>query len=144
MDPAEKEGSLIMRDSQMVSCREALEFCHLGDLGFIGPCFTWCNQRMDHTFTKERPDRPVANPEWCAIFPKVSVLVLPARALDHNPLVVSFLGRNFEWSSYRRGFKYEAWWENDAKCSNVINSSWGVDFSERGSIPGVQACLSTC
>jgi hypothetical protein len=144
VDQAKKEGSLIRRDSQMVSFHEALEFCHLGDLGFIGPRFTWCNQRMDHTFTKEILDWAVANPKWCAIFPKMSVLVLPARASDHNPLVVWFLWRNHEGSSYRRGFKYEAWWENDAECTNVINSSWGADFSERGSIPGVQARLSAC
>jgi hypothetical protein len=56
VEQAENEGSLMRRDYQMKSFREALEFCQLGDLGFIDPHFTWCNQRMDHTFTKERLD----------------------------------------------------------------------------------------
>jgi hypothetical protein len=57
---------------------------------------------------------------------------------------VSFLGRNFEGSPHRRGFIYEAWWEQDAECSNVIKFSWGIDCSERGSMRGVQARLSAC
>jgi exonuclease III len=123
VEQAEKEGSLLRRDTQMNRFREALEFCQLGDLGFTGPRFTWCNQRMDNSFTKERLDRAVANPDWCAVFPKVSVLVLPARASDHNPLSVSFSESTSEGIPHRRGFKYEAWWEKDAECSNVIKSA---------------------
>jgi hypothetical protein len=144
VEQVEKEGSLLRRDSQMNHFHEAFEFCQLGDLGFTGPRFTWCNQRMDHSFTKERLDRAVASSEWCAAFPKVSVLVLPTRASDHNPLSVSFSESISEGIPHRRGFKYEAWWEKDAECTNVIKSSWGTVWSEEGTVAGIQTRLFAC
>lgn len=92
----------------MAGFREAPEACQLGDLGFAGPRFTWCNQRTDDKYTKERFDRAVANPEWCSIFPIVSILVLAARSSNHSPLVVSFHENQLERQSYRRGLKFEA------------------------------------
>lgn len=74
--------------------RETLETYHLGDLDFSGSMFTWCNRRTNRTFTKERLDRAVANPEWCAIFPIFFVLILAAGSSDHSPLLVSFFGCN--------------------------------------------------
>jgi hypothetical protein len=127
VDQVEKEGSLIRRESQMVKFCDALEACHLGDLRFSGPRFTWNNRRMDGSFTRERLDRAVANPEWCSIFPKVSVQVLAARTSSHRPLVVTFNDSELERLYYRRSFKFEAWWANDFECSNVINSTWNVD-----------------
>lgn len=65
----EKEGSNLRKESQMTGFREALEVCRLGDLGFSGSMYTWSNRRADGTFTKERLDLAMANPEWCTIFP---------------------------------------------------------------------------
>jgi hypothetical protein len=48
-----------------------LEDCHLSDLGFRGPLFTWSNGR-----TMERLDRAVANSDWCLLFNVVEVSVL--------------------------------------------------------------------
>jgi hypothetical protein len=89
VDQSEKEGFAVRREAQMVKFRD-LEECQLGDLGFVGPFFTWSNRRMDDTFTRERLDRAVANMKWCSIFPIVSVLILVARTSDHNPIVVKF------------------------------------------------------
>jgi exonuclease III len=144
VEQAEKEDSLLRRDSQMNHFREALEFCQLGDLGFSGPRFTWCNNRMDSYFTKVRLDRAVANPDWCSAFPKVFVLVLPARASDHNPLSVSFSESISEGIPHRRGFKFETWWEKDVECSNIIKEAWGNSWAEEGSVAGIQARLSAC
>jgi len=144
VEQAEKEGSLLRRDSQMNHFREVLEFCQLGDLGFSSPRFTWCNNRMDSSFTKERLDRAVANPDWCTVFPKVSVLVLPARASDHNPLSVSFSESISEGIPHRRGFKFETWWEKDVECSNIIKDAWGNSWAKEGSMAGIQARLSAC
>lgn len=128
----------------MIRFCEVLEDCHLGDLDFFGSCFTWSNRRLDNSFTKERLDRAVANPEWCSIFPKVSVLVLAARTSDHSPLVISFDEDGYERKFHMRGFKFEAWWTNDVECSNIINSAWNEDMSVNVSISNVRECLSAC
>jgi hypothetical protein len=43
-----------------------------------------------------------------------------------------------------RGFKFEAWWTNDAECSNIINSAWNEDMSVNASISNVREHLSAC
>jgi hypothetical protein len=137
VDQEEKEGSLLRRESRMIGFREALEACHLGDLGFIGSQFTWSNRRSDDYFTRERLDRAVANSEWCNIFPRVSVLVLAARTSDHSPLIVSSHGRLIGRTPYRRSFKFEALWGEEAECAEIINLAWNEDDTERGSIAGI-------
>jgi len=104
----------------MARFRGALEECQLGDLGFIGPYFTWSNGKMDDTFTRERLDCTVANPEWCAIFP----IVLVARTSDHNPMVVKFQESLPKRCSVQRGFKFEACWMKDGECLDVIKRAW--------------------
>jgi hypothetical protein len=48
--------------------RDALVFCDLSDLGFVGPRFTWCNNRSDDLWTREWLDRAVAKREWRSRF----------------------------------------------------------------------------
>jgi endonuclease/exonuclease/phosphatase family metal-dependent hydrolase len=133
VDQSEKEGYAVRREAQMVRFREALEECQLGDLGFVGPFFTWSNRRMDDTYTRERLDRAVANPEWCSIFPIVSVLILAARTSDHNPMVVKFQECTPERCSVRRGFKFEACWMKDRESFEVIKEAW-CNRAEGGSV----------
>jgi len=143
----ENEGSNLRRESQMTGFREALEVCRLGDLGFSGSPFTWSNRRSDGTFTKERLDRAVANPEWCSIFPSFSVVVLAARTSDHSPILVTF-STNFKRGQNQgttgRGFKLEASWLNDAECGDIIRSAWNNCPSIDSPIEGIQQRLSVC
>jgi hypothetical protein len=90
VEQKEKCGADIRHESQMVGFREALEIYGLGDLGYIGLCFTWSNRRSDASFTQERLDREMANRESCTLFPHVTVTVLAASSSDHNPLLVHF------------------------------------------------------
>jgi len=124
VDQSEKETSVVRREAQMGRFRGALEECQLGDLGSVGPYFTWSNGRMDDTFTRERLDRAVANSEWCSIFPIVSVLILVARTSDHNPMVVKFQESPPERCSVQRGFKFEACWMKDGESLDVIKGAW--------------------
>jgi hypothetical protein len=127
--------------------RETLETCHLGDLCFSGSMFTRCNRRTNRTFTKERLDRAVANPEWCAIFPIFSVLILAARSSDHSPMLVSFFGCHSErqaQGSFRRGFKFEASWANDIECMESISSAWNNDLNDVAPLKGIRLRLSAC
>jgi hypothetical protein len=144
VDQSEKEGFAVRREAQMVKFRETLEECQLGDLGFVGPFFTWSNRRMDDTFTRERLDRAVANMEWCSIFPIVSVLILAARTSDHNPIVVKFQDSPPERCSVRRGFKFEACWMKDKESFEVIKEAW-CNRAEGGvSIRSIQNRLAGC
>jgi hypothetical protein len=72
----EKHGVVLRPHHQMVAFKEVLEGCHLSDLGFIGSKFTWCNNRTDYQFTKERLDGVVANLRWREMFEEVDDFVL--------------------------------------------------------------------
>ncbi|KAK9985944.1 hypothetical protein SO802_030895 [Lithocarpus litseifolius] len=50
--------------SQIEAFREALNFCHLQDLGYKGYPYTWSNKRPGEANTKILLDRGVANKEW--------------------------------------------------------------------------------
>jgi hypothetical protein len=67
VEQMEKEGCNIRRESQMKGFREAIESCRLSDLGYLGSMYTWSNGRADGSFTRERLDRAMANPEWCGL-----------------------------------------------------------------------------
>ena len=54
---------------QIDAFREALELCHLADLGFIGYPYTWNNRRLGAANTREFLDKVVANEAWMSKFP---------------------------------------------------------------------------
>jgi hypothetical protein len=92
---------------QMKNFRDMVDSCHLLDLGFSGPTFTWCNRQGRASFIKERLDRAMANSKWCDLFPSQQVCILAARSSDHAPLLLSSQGSgNFRRSGYQR-FHYE-------------------------------------
>lgn len=85
-----KKGSKIRSEPQMNRFRCCLKDCGLGDLGYIGPNYTWNNGRGGADFIQERLDRALANCGWCSIFPHVTVTVLATSRSDHNPVSVLF------------------------------------------------------
>lgn len=74
----------------MEAVRNVLWTCQLSDLGFIGSRFTWCNNREDEYFMKERLDLVVANPEWCEFFGETHTFVLAARSSNYCPLSLNY------------------------------------------------------
>jgi hypothetical protein len=73
----------------MFEFQEALEDCHLCDLGFKGPKYTWNNRREGTAFTKERLDRAIATSKWCSMFSAMDVNVLAKCSSDHHPILVT-------------------------------------------------------
>jgi len=147
VEQVEKEGYNLRKESQMKGFREAIESCRLGDLGYLGSMYTWSNKRADGSFTRERLDRAMANPEWCILFPSFSVLTMAARTFDHSPILVSFSPRQLDrqgQGQVRRGFKFEASWTSDVECGDVISAAWSNDNT--GEIPseGIQRRLLSC
>lgn len=50
-----------------------IEVCGFIDLGFIGPKFTWTNNREDGVLNQERLDRVWENMKWQHQFPYSTV-----------------------------------------------------------------------
>lgn len=44
---SEKEGGAPRANMQMAQFNEAINFCGLKEVGFIGPAFTWLYQKRD-------------------------------------------------------------------------------------------------
>jgi hypothetical protein len=64
-----KQGGVPNPQIQLERFRNALNFCNLNDLGFEGDVFTWqTNNFHVEGYIRERLNRAVANPEWCARF----------------------------------------------------------------------------
>jgi len=121
IDQSEKVGGAIRSEAQMQRFSASLEDCNLHDLGYRGSKFTWSNGRDSSDFIKERLDRAVATPRWCANFSNVSVETLPVSNSDHKPLLLIFD------SVYRmptKLFRYEAKWNVDEECLAVVKEVW--------------------
>ena len=83
---SEKVGGKERPEGQMDEFRHCLEGNNLYDLGWRGMKFTWSNKHADESFTKERLDRAVANPQWMDLFSDRRVETLIARQSDHKPI----------------------------------------------------------
>lgn len=120
---AEKYGAAWRSPIQMASFRKVLNVCDLSCLDYKGPRYTWCNNRKDGNFTKERLDGVVVNKNWFAIYPNVDVNVLPAKSSDHCPLWINL---NPQITSTRKNkpFRFEANWVLFEECNKIVDSIW--------------------
>ena len=64
----EKKSERQPQNTHVEDFREALECCHLQDLGFSGYPYTWSNKRPREANTQIQLDRGVANKEWMEKF----------------------------------------------------------------------------
>jgi hypothetical protein len=109
----EKEGGVPRAQVYMDHFKEALEYCELGDLGFVGDAFTWRNNsHVAGKFIRERLDRAVANQAWRNRFPAFKVNNGDPRHSDHRPVIVDTHGAWSPRRSQARGFmpRFEAKW----------------------------------
>ena len=74
----------------MANFVEAVNWCSLRDIGFIGPKFTWLYERSDGSQIRERLDRALATTDWINVFPMAPIHHLTSSASDHSPLVLRF------------------------------------------------------
>ena len=84
----EKKSRRQPKNSQVEAFREALDCCHLQDLGFFGYPYTWSNKRPREANSKIRLDRGVANKEWMEKFQMSKLIHLPTHASDHLPIML--------------------------------------------------------
>ncbi|KAF5481578.1 hypothetical protein F2P56_002218 [Juglans regia] len=124
----EKWGGKARPENQMEMFRELMRDGNLFDLGWRGDMYTWSNSHTYATFTKERLDRVVANPQWMNFYSETWVEVLVARTSDHKPLLVHINVQNpstrMQVRQRKKGFKYEACWALDEECEVVLKEAW--------------------
>lgn len=85
----------------------------------------------------------VASPGWCSHFQNFHVEVMAARSSDHKPLWVSFPSSLIR-SQQRRSFQFEASWNIDAECEEVIKSVWGEAGEEGNALAETRSKLHRC
>ena len=110
----------------MNAFREALEHCHLEDLGFRGYEFTWNNKRPGEANIRERLDRATTTIDWRAKFPLSNVYHLTTHASDHLPILLHVQSLK-KWYKGRKGFKFEEAWLLAEGCDEVIKNAWSND-----------------
>lgn len=123
---SKKLGEKKRGENQMCKFREAVEINGLCDLGYRGDKFTWRNEHSGDTVTKERLDRFVAKNSWRDVFQEVWVEVLPARCLDHKPLVLNMQTIHTRYEDRRKLFLFEACWINDKNCEEDSKFTKGM------------------
>jgi hypothetical protein len=125
----EKQGGIPRPQICMDRFRDALNFCNLNDLGFEGDIFTWRNNnfRVDG-YIRERLDRDVANPIWCARFPCYKVVNGNPEHSDHRPIMVETgeVARSRWCGSGEVNKRFEARWLLEEDCDTIVTNAWNL------------------
>ncbi|KAG2719857.1 hypothetical protein I3760_02G010500 [Carya illinoinensis] len=95
-----------------------------------GDKYTWSNLHRDETFTNERLDRAVANPDWIEVYKEAWVEVMVASTSDHKPLLVHLIKYKVLEGDIRKTFKYEANWTLE-ECELILKKAWKHEVFER-------------
>lgn len=103
----EIEGANPRTERCLDAFRSTLDECTVKDWGYKGSKFTWKRGRTIQTFIRERLDRFLADPEWCAMLPKHEIQHFIIYRSNHAPIMLT--ASNY----YERGrtyffFKFEA------------------------------------
>jgi hypothetical protein len=120
----EKQGGPIRSHRQMQDFRDAIDHCGFEDLGFNGPPFTWCNNRLGSHTVWERLDRVLATTSWISLFPLAQVQHLHAVSSDHNPISIQFSPSPSSRPRSNRIFRFEEMWLSHPGCKETITSAW--------------------
>jgi hypothetical protein len=97
---------------------DCMDYCHLLNLGFSGPKFTWTNMRGVADLIQERIDRAWATSTWKLLFPKASVHHLARLNSDHCPLLLKLDLPSPP--STGRPFRFQPCWLNHPDFPRVV------------------------
>ena len=139
--PDEKVGWKDRDVAQMDAFREVLSKCDLIDLGFVGPRFTWCNDRFGEQRTLIWLDRMVVNEAWSLMFPDAKVHHVSMSSLDHY-LLALFLNKDHHQRRGKKQFFFEAMWTQVEECKEIVELAW--DPYREDSTLSIQERLERC
>ena len=134
----EKEGGSCRPRQQLGNFVEAINWCRLKEVGFVGPRFTWLYQREDGIQIRERLDRALATLEWLRLFPSAKLFHLTSSASDHSPLSLHLVRRSPK-RKLGRVFRFESMWLKYSRCEEVVNEAW-----DEGKSMGIGCTLNNC
>ncbi|KAK4258618.1 hypothetical protein QN277_005049 [Acacia crassicarpa] len=127
----EKCGGLPKAWRKILNFKCFVDDCELEDLGFNGPCFTWCNNHDSPDTIYERIDRPFGNLQLREDFPSLQVFNIdPARSSDHHLLLIQC---HCERYNRNRAFHFEAAWASHSHFLELIKSTWQNMSGQDGS-----------
>jgi hypothetical protein len=104
-------------EQQMDGFREAVAFCGLSDLGYIGLPNIWDNREQDGNNTKVRLDRGLVSAEFLNLFSTVKVWHVQTTESDHCSLVLECSQTEGRRNKKKRTIRYE----NMSKISELLS-----------------------
>ena len=106
---------------KMAGFREVLMDCTLTDLGFLGPEFTWSNNREDEALVRVRLDCGVASQEWRSLFPDTTVRHLTMVHSNHMGLMVELVPCLTQMrKKKKRLFRFDHTWVSEENVQGLL------------------------
>ncbi|KAI0519569.1 hypothetical protein KFK09_007020 [Dendrobium nobile] len=102
------------------------------DVGFVGPNYTWCNNKEGNSRIWERLDRCFLNSSALQKIPMAKVCHLPRVALDHAPISLNMVEPQNLKSKFLR---FEDTWKSYPATWNIVLKAWKkTDFGSDAEI----------
>lgn len=118
----EQFGGQGRSERQMDGFRDAVDFCGLSDLGYIGLPYTWDNRQEDGSNIKVRLDRGLANSSFMNLFNSVKVWHVQTIESDHCCLIVECTNEGSRRQRRKQAFHYENMWRRDPSYKHMVES----------------------
>ena len=104
---SEKEGGAQRPNQQMVRFKNAINYCGLREVEFIGLKFIWIYQKKDGSQIKDRLDRALVSSDWAMKFPSAKLYHKSTLGYDHSPILLQLSTMKKERRA-KRIFKFES------------------------------------
>ncbi|KAI0496464.1 hypothetical protein KFK09_022781 [Dendrobium nobile] len=102
------------------------------DIGFVGPRYTWCNNKEGNSRIWEGLDRCLLNSKAIHNVPMAKVRHLPRIASDHAPISINLVEYQNQKSSF---FRFEDTWKTYPATWNIILKAWKkLDYGSNAEI----------
>ncbi|XP_075633358.1 uncharacterized protein LOC142605806 [Castanea sativa] len=124
MDNGEKEGGSTKPIRQMTNFCDAVNDCHLRDLGYVGHNFTWSHKFGNRGSIRERFNRALVSTSWAPCFPSYQVYHLANSSSNHCILLLKDAPPQSRLRRRKKLFRFEAMWLKDEACTEVVKIAW--------------------
>ena len=139
----EKDGGGVRPKGQMRGFCEAINRCHLRDMGYVGSDYTWSRRLGRCGWIRERLDRALVSTDWVMVFSSMKLFHVSNSTSDHSILMLKDARPPRRQRQRSKLFFFESMWLEDGRCKNVVDEAW-----ERGQnrVSGwlLEACLKEC